>query len=83
VSQDQHKIEHFVRQPDNRWLFSAYATLDDVVEIPSIACVLPLRDVYDKVDLVGEVLDAEDNLSVLERRAQDDPAARLSGPSPA
>ena len=57
VSQDQHKIEHFVRQPDNRWLFSAYTTLDDVVDIPSIACALPLRDVYDKVEFAGEVLD--------------------------
>ncbi|MGE3540525.1 MAG: Uma2 family endonuclease [Candidatus Tectimicrobiota bacterium] len=83
ISQDQHKIEHFVRQPDNRWLFAAYTTLDDVVEIPSIACALPLRDVYDKVELAGERLDAEDNFSDLDHRAQDDPVPRLGGPSPA
>jgi len=83
VSQDQHKIEHFVRQPDNRWLFAAYTTLDDVVEIPSIACALPVRDVYDKVELAGEMLDAEDNRSDLDHRAQDDPTPRLRGPSPA
>ena len=51
ISQDQPKIEHFVRQSDSRWLFSAYNNLDDTVEIMSIACALPLRDVYDKVDV--------------------------------
>jgi Uma2 family endonuclease len=83
VSQDQHKIEHFVRQPDNRWLFAAYTALDDVVEIPSIACALPLRDVYDKVEIAGEMLDAEDNLRDPDHRAQDDPTPRLGGSSPA
>jgi Uma2 family endonuclease len=83
VSQDQHKIEHFVRQPDNRWLFAAYTTLDDVVEIPSVACALPLRDVYDKVEIPGEMLDAEDNRTDYERQAQDTPASRLGGPAPA
>ncbi|MBI2568898.1 MAG: Uma2 family endonuclease [Candidatus Schekmanbacteria bacterium] len=74
VSQDQHKIEHFVRQPDNRWLFAAYTTLDDVVEIASIACALLLRDVYDETELAGELLAAEDTSSAVERRAQDTPA---------
>jgi Uma2 family endonuclease len=54
IAQDQHKIEHFMRQTDNRWLFVAYTNLDDVVEIASIACALPLRDVYDKVELSGD-----------------------------
>jgi Uma2 family endonuclease len=54
IAQDQHKIEHFMRQTDNRWLFVAYANLDDEVEIASIACALPLRDVYDKVELSGD-----------------------------
>jgi Uma2 family endonuclease len=83
VSQDQHKIEHFIRQSDNRWLFSAYMALDDVVEIPSIAGALPLRDVYDKVELAGEILDAEDNRSDRERQAQDTPPSQLGGLSPA
>jgi hypothetical protein len=39
--------------------------------------------VYDKVEFAEEVLDAEDNRSDLDRRAQDDPATRLGGPSPA
>jgi Uma2 family endonuclease len=54
IAQDQPRIEHFVRQPDNRWLFSASDHLQDVVEIASIECELPLTDVYDKVDMAGD-----------------------------
>ena len=36
ISQDQRKIEHFVRQSNHRWLFSAHVDVDDVVEIASI-----------------------------------------------
>jgi len=83
VSQDQHKIEHFVRQAENRWLFSAHATLDDVVEIASIACVLPLQDVYDKIELWGGEPEEEANRRDLGSRVQDYPAPQLGGPSPA
>ncbi len=54
MAQDQPRIEHFVRQPDNRWLFSVSDSLHDVVEIASIECELPLTDVYDKVDMAGD-----------------------------
>ena len=54
IAQDQPRIEHFVRQPANRWLFSASESLHDVVEIASIECELPLTDVYDKVDMAGD-----------------------------
>ena len=54
IAQDQSRIEHFVRQPDDRWLFSASDSLRDVVEIASIECELPLADVYDKVDMSGD-----------------------------
>jgi len=83
VSQDQHKMEHFVRQADNRWLFSAHTALDDVVEVTSIACALPLRDVYDKVELAGEEPEEGADPSDLGSRAQEYPAPRLGGPSPA
>ncbi|MBI4640700.1 MAG: Uma2 family endonuclease [Candidatus Tectomicrobia bacterium] len=51
ISQDQPRVEHFVRQPNHQWLFSAYENIHDVVEIPSIMCKLPLVDIYDKLDL--------------------------------
>ncbi len=54
IAQDQPRIEHFVRQPDHRWLFSASERLHDVVDIASLECELPLTDVYDKVDIAGD-----------------------------
>ena len=82
ISQDQLKIEHFVRQADNRWLFSAHGSLDNVVEITSIACALPLRDVYDKVELSGSESDEATSGSGLGCRTQDYPPPQLGGPSP-
>jgi Uma2 family endonuclease len=51
IAQDEPRIEQFVRQPDGSWRFLAYDGLEAVVPIASIACELPLADVYDKVDL--------------------------------
>ena len=50
VSQDKPLIEHFARQPGDKWLLSAYSGLDAVATITSIACDLAMADVYDKVD---------------------------------
>lgn len=53
IAQDQPRIEHFARQPDGRWLYTAYDGLEHIVPIDSIGCALPLADVYDKVDLAA------------------------------
>ena len=82
ISQDQRKIEHFVRQSDHRWLFSAHADLDDVVEIASIACTLPLRDVYDKVELFEEEQAEGASHSDLDSRAQENPPQHSVGHPP-
>jgi Uma2 family endonuclease len=50
VSQNSPSIEHYVRQPDDKWLLSAYKGLDAVAHIASIGCDLRLADVYDKVE---------------------------------
>ena len=50
VAQDQPRIEHYQRQPDGRWLYSATDGLDAQVEITPIGCVLPLAEVYERVD---------------------------------
>lgn len=49
VSQDEHKVEHHARQPDGRWLLTDFRALEDVVQLDSIKCSLPLREIYDKV----------------------------------
>ncbi|HYJ87100.1 MAG TPA: Uma2 family endonuclease [Pyrinomonadaceae bacterium] len=52
VSQDKYRIEQYVRQPDNQWLMSEVAKLEENIELPSIKCKLPLSDVYDRVQPV-------------------------------
>jgi Uma2 family endonuclease len=51
IAQDRTHIEHFVRQPDNRWMFSETNRMEDTVELASIGCTLSLMEVYDKVRL--------------------------------
>lgn len=54
IAQTKPHIEHYVRQPDNRWLLSEADSLSDTVHLPSIDCRLALAEVYDKVDIVGK-----------------------------
>jgi Uma2 family endonuclease len=51
IAQDAHRVEHYVRQSDEQWLFSEATSLDATIHLPSIDCELPLRDVYDKVEI--------------------------------
>lgn len=64
IAQDRPFIEHFARQPGDRWLLSAYEGLDAVAPIPAIGCELRLADVYDKVTWPAEESPAQ-RLSVL------------------
>jgi Uma2 family endonuclease len=50
VAQDNLAIEHYVRQPDDKWLLSIHKDLDTIVHISSIGCELRLADVYDRVE---------------------------------
>ena len=52
IAQDTHRVEHYVRQPDDQWLFSEATELAASIHLPSIDCELPLTDVYDKVHIV-------------------------------
>ena len=47
-------IEHYIRQPDNRWLLEEAEGLHGTVHFPAIDCHLSLAEVYDKVDIVVE-----------------------------
>jgi Uma2 family endonuclease len=54
ITQTKPHIEHYIRQPDNRWLLGEADSLHDTVHLSSIDCRLALTEVYDKVDIVGE-----------------------------
>lgn len=49
VSQDQPRIEHFIRQTDGTWMRAVYRGLKSKVAIKSIGCTLKLTEVYDRI----------------------------------
>lgn len=48
VAQDRILVEHYVRQ-GHAWQYTAYDALEQSLRLPSIACALPLKDIYRKV----------------------------------
>ncbi len=50
VAQDALQIEHWTRQPENRWLLTEFNSLEQSIPLSSIGCVLPLAEVYDRAD---------------------------------
>jgi Uma2 family endonuclease len=54
VAQDEPHIEHYVRQPENRWLLAEFSGLAQSISLQSIGCILPLAEVYEKIEWSGE-----------------------------
>ena len=57
VSQDRVNVEHYFRQEDNSWLYTALNGEVDVLELPSVSCSVSLKDIYEKVDLTEETFE--------------------------
>ncbi len=53
IAQEKVHVEHFVRQPDGRWILSETNRLDDCIQVESVGARLALADVYEKVKLPG------------------------------
>jgi Uma2 family endonuclease len=51
VAQEEYRVEQYIKQADGRWLLSDVRSLESVIELKSIDCSLPLRDLYDRVSL--------------------------------
>ena len=49
LAQDRCHLERYVRQPNQQWLLSEAADLDDTVHLAAIGCDLKLAEVYDRV----------------------------------
>lgn len=57
ISQDEARIECFTRQADERWMLSKVEALGGVMPLESIACTLPLAEVYARVQFeLGETV---------------------------
>jgi len=62
VAQDEPHVERFVRQEDGSWLLNVFKGLGAVLELPTLACALPLSEIYEDVTFGPE--DASSGLSV-------------------
>jgi Uma2 family endonuclease len=56
VGQDEPHIEHYVRQPEHRWLLAEFSGLAESISLQSIGCVLALAEIYDKIEWADEQL---------------------------
>ena len=43
-------VEHYSREPDGRWLYSAANRTTDSLSITTLGCVLELAELYDNVE---------------------------------
>jgi len=50
VAQDKPHIEQWTRQPESHWLLTEFGNLAQTIKLASVDCVLPLAEVYDKVE---------------------------------
>lgn len=50
VAQERFSVEVFTRQPDDRWLLSAFSDPDDEAAFESLQCRISLREIYRQVD---------------------------------
>lgn len=51
VSQKNLRLERFLRQPDETWLYSEFHSPDDKIDFISIGCAVTLEEIYEKVKL--------------------------------
>lgn len=54
VSQDEARIEKYLKQGDGFWFFTEAVGVDSEIEFASIECKIALAEVYDKIDFSVE-----------------------------
>jgi Uma2 family endonuclease len=51
VAQDRVGVDLLTREPDQRWVLTAYDTLDQTLVLDAIDCAIPMAEIYAKVDI--------------------------------
>jgi len=49
VAQHEVRLEQYTKQANGQWLLSEYTSINEVMQLPSIDCVLKLSDIYGKI----------------------------------
>lgn len=57
VSQDQPRIEHYIRADDGGWRYYAHERLETIFYLDSIDCEVKLADVYDRIEFEEVITD--------------------------
>ena len=60
VSQHRPLVEHYVRQQDGSWSYSSASDLSEAINLPSIDCLLPLSEIYDRIIFPAGAVDTKD-----------------------
>jgi Uma2 family endonuclease len=53
IAQNKARVEHYVRQGEH-WLFAESRDLEGTLQLVSVDCSVPLREIYDQVDFPGD-----------------------------
>ena len=48
VAQDEHDVEHYLRQENGHWLYTKVTGLEKAILLPTLKCQLLLSDIYSK-----------------------------------
>jgi Uma2 family endonuclease len=57
IATDRFHVDRFVRQTDGSWRATSYSGREATLPLESIGCEVPLREIYEKVELVAPVTD--------------------------
>jgi Uma2 family endonuclease len=49
IAQNQPHVEHWMRQPDDRWLVEERNEVGQTLDLPSIGCTLAMAEIYRRV----------------------------------
>jgi Uma2 family endonuclease len=50
ISQNEYKVEQFIKQENGIWLFTETNGIDGIVKLPSVNCEIAMSEIYDKVE---------------------------------
>ena len=62
ISQNQAFVEHFQRRENSEWIYDSYWELSQEVPIKSIGCVLPMTEIYDRINFPHDPEDDAEDL---------------------
>jgi Uma2 family endonuclease len=50
IAQDRPYVEHYVKQSPNQWLFTEYASLENLVLLMTVSVEISLADLYEAIE---------------------------------